>query len=241
MAIWFLQELMALKTWTFRKTLPRGRQHCNVKDATCRKPFGEKNKRSTCGSGTLVSAPWGSTSCSARSVRLCALQQFQLRERPVRTSVLPRRPTCVFRLNLSRWVPWLQTASFCPLYSPTPRSPPTGSRRKSSSGTGAPLRMRWPESGASSSRSRWDWRRSPHFRVRMDQPHTTPCQVNISKSLNSPSDGLTPALCSASWQYIRVKCAQRAGEFRLREGVLKVKPQSTTGTGSGVIVWPLSL
>lgn len=166
---------------------------------------------------------------------------FSCASGPSRTSVLPRRPTCVFRLNLSRWVPWLQTASFCPLYSPTPRSPPTGSRRKSSSGTGAPLRMRWPESGASSSRSRWDWRRSPHFRVRMDQPHTTPCQVNINKSLNSPSDRLTPALCSASWQYIRVKCAQRAGEFRLREGVLKVKPQSTTGTGSGVIVWLLSL
>lgn len=164
------------------------------------------------------------------------LQQFQLRKRPVRTSALPRRPTCVFRLHLSQWVPWLQTTCFCPFYSPTARSPPTGSRRKSSSGTGAPLRMRWPESGASSSRSRSDWRRSLHFRVRMDQPHTTPCQVNINKSLNSPSNGLTPALCSASWRYFRVKCAQRAGELRLREGVLKVKPLSTTGTGSGVIV-----
>lgn len=87
-------------------------------------------------------------------------------------------------------MPWLQTTCFCPFYSPTARSPPTGSRRKSSSGTGAPLRMRWPESGASSSRSRSDWRRSLHFRVRMDQLHTTPCQVNIDKSLNSPSNGL---------------------------------------------------
>ncbi len=139
--------------------------------------------------------------------------------------VLSRRPTRVSLLNSSPpWVPWSQRAPFCPLYSPTARSPPTGSRLTSSSGTGAPCRTRWPERGASSSRSRWDWRRRPHFRVRMDQPHTTPCQVNINKSLNSLSQTSTPTLSSASWRYFRVRSAHWADKaFALREGLLKVK------------------
>lgn len=90
---------------------------------------------------------------------------------------------------------------FCPLYSPTAPSPPTGSRQTSSSLTAAPCRTRWPKRGASRSRSRWDWRRSPHFRVKTDQAHTTRCQVNINKSLYLHWKGASLAVCSAPGQY----------------------------------------
>lgn len=117
---------------------------------------------------------------AARSPR-----QFQLRKRPVRTDTLSVQ-TAGLRLHLSPWVPRLQTASFSPPYSPTVRSPPTDCRRTSASGTGAPCRMRFPKCDASRNRSRWDWRKSPHFRVRMARPRTTPCQVNISKRVHAP-------------------------------------------------------
>lgn len=116
---------------------------------------------------------------------------FELRERLGPHRCLNADAICV-SFNTSQWAPPLQKACFCPFCSPTTRSPPTGCRRKSNSGTGTPCRMRWPESAASSNRSRWEWRAILHFRVRMDQ-HTMPCQVNVNKCLNSPYDGFTPA------------------------------------------------
>lgn len=105
------------------------------------------------------------------------------------------------------------------------------------SGTGAPCRMRWPEPGASSSRSRWDWRRSPHFRVRTDRPRITPCQVNSKKSINSLSSGPTATLRLAPWQKSRVNGANWAVEwFTFREGLLKVKPHKVP-TQVQVQVW----
>lgn len=137
---------------------------------------------STCESGTVISAREAPPPAAPRA-SLRSSTHFQPH------AVCPHN--CVIQTHLLRgpsprnsspWVPWLQITHFSPLYSRTPRSPPTGCRPRYSSGTGAPCRTRWPESGASSSRSRWEWRRSPHFRVRTDQPHTTPCQVNVSKS-----------------------------------------------------------
>lgn len=167
-------------------------------DATCRKAI-------CCGAGRggdtrtwlwlRCSAPWGSTPFSFSLPRRLRAPlrasppppppQFQLRKRPVRTDTLSVQ-TAGLRLHLSPWVSRLQTASFSPPYSPTARSPPTDCRRTSASGTGAPCRMRCPERDASRNRSRWDWRKSPHFRVRMARPRTTPCQVNISKRVHAP-------------------------------------------------------
>lgn len=119
----------------------------------------------------------GSSSCSSSSVRTARCHDAE-RARFVRSTDAP--------LDLSPWAPWPQRACFSPPCSPTPPSPPTPSRRTSSSGMEARCRTRRLERGACSSRSRWDWPRRPHFRVRMapppPPPPTTPCQVDMDKS-----------------------------------------------------------
>lgn len=154
----------------------------------------------------LWSAPWGSSPCWRAAHSLDA---------PVRLTVSVAPAACphlrVYRLsrNSSQTVPWLQKVPFCPPYSPTARSLPTGFRRRS--GMGTLCRMRHPEPGASSSRSRWECRLSPHFRVRMDRPHTTPCQVNNNKSCKSPSSEINTAVRAV------ILCKERG----IREGLRK--------------------
>lgn len=83
-----------------------------------------------------------------------------------------------FVFDSSPWAPWPQRACFIPPCSPTTRSPPTPCRRTCRLGTEAHCRTRRPGHGACSSRSRWDWQKSPLSHARTGPPHTTPCQVN---------------------------------------------------------------
>lgn len=155
---------------------------------------------------TQVSAPRGSSLCRRAAHSLSA---------PVRSTVSAAPAACphrcllqvVSRRNSSQTVPWLQKVSFCPPYSPIARSPPTGFRRRS--GMGTFCRMRHPKPGASSSRSRWECRLNPHFRVRMGRPHTTPCQVNNNKSFKSPSSEFKTGVRAV------IQCKERTTNWRV--------------------------
>lgn len=136
----------------------------------------------------------------------------------------------LFSCNFSPWAQSVQSTCFTLLYSPTLQLQLTRSRPRS---MGAPYLTTWRKRGASSSKSRWDWRRSLHFRVRMDPPHTTPCQVNIKELLNSLSHGTTP-LCSA---FPMESCSVRWSVYTGTSGGIKCdNPSFHPGAFSQVLV-----
>lgn len=133
-----------------------------------------------------VTRLWGSTSgCRARLFR-CVWPQTVWAATTQSAGTLSAAVCDLFLLsfNFSPWVQSAQSTCFWLLYSPTLQSQLTPSRPRSKSGMGALCLTTLRKRDASSSRSRWEWRKSPHFRVRMDPPHTTPCQVNINEFLS---------------------------------------------------------
>lgn len=164
-------------------------------------------------------------------LQLCALcaaaLHSELPRRRTRTTLARQRAALVVLLNVPPWVLHSKRASFSLPCRPTARPQPTPSRLTFAPGTGARSRTRRPKRAASRSRLSWGWRRSPHFRGRMERLPITPCQVNnIYSFLKCPNVNLclserarSPLLwgfgsgvrARKRWNYKKVRAAERAG------------------------------